>query len=337
MSIVIERILKLAEEIANFPLQECLPSNDSEKESAYVINFVGIATRFIGSLKRISNESVKAEICLIDLDVLFITDTIRLKNKLLVIIDIINDLHSCGQLIIDEDVVVSPYAAAKLNSIIVDCLSSESANILPVLCSGYGLKDGDTEEAYKSKKSYIKSRIAHFTPNQSYDLALKIQGKYSGSELELVISDIRNNMICTNVTSEFDSIKQLITTEVESAKYLIWIAVAWFTDIELARALYKKKQEGVNVQIIINDDYINAGLVDKIKEHLDVYLICKEHHKLMHNKFCIVDLKNVVHGSYNWTNKAQYNNETISKIEDRAQAEKFADEFIRLKGYAKIT
>ena len=28
----------------------------------------------------------------------------------------------------------------------------------------------------------------------------------------------------------------------------------------------------------------------------------------MHHKFCVVDLKKVIHGSYNWTKKAQYNN-----------------------------
>lgn len=39
----------------------------------------------------------------------------------------------------------------------------------------------------------------------------------------------------------------------------------------------------------------------------------------------------VVHGSYNWTKKAQYNKETISIDTDRTTAEKFADEFIKLK------
>ncbi|MGN0935860.1 phospholipase D-like domain-containing protein [Acinetobacter amyesii] len=50
----------------------------------------------------------------------------------------------------------------------------------------------------------------------------------------------------------------------------------------------------------------------------------------MHHKFCIIDLKKVITGSFNWTVKASFNNENIAVIEQREQAEKFADEFIKL-------
>ena len=51
----------------------------------------------------------------------------------------------------------------------------------------------------------------------------------------------------------------------------------------------------------------------------------------MHHKFCIIDLKTTIHGTYNWTKAAQYNKETISIDRNRKTAEKFADEFMRLK------
>ena len=51
----------------------------------------------------------------------------------------------------------------------------------------------------------------------------------------------------------------------------------------------------------------------------------------MHHKFCIIDLKTVIHGSYNWTIKAQYNKESISIDTSRDLAEKYASEFIELK------
>jgi phosphatidylserine/phosphatidylglycerophosphate/cardiolipin synthase-like enzyme len=50
----------------------------------------------------------------------------------------------------------------------------------------------------------------------------------------------------------------------------------------------------------------------------------------MHHKFCIIDLKTVVHGSYNWTNKARWNKETVSIDNSRELAEKFATEFVAL-------
>ena len=56
-----------------------------------------------------------------------------------------------------------------------------------------------------------------------------------------------------------------------------------------------------------------------------------KYQNIMHHKFCVIDLKTVIHGSYNWTNKARWNKETISIDISRELAEKFASEFINLK------
>jgi hypothetical protein len=45
----------------------------------------------------------------------------------------------------------------------------------------------------------------------------------------------------------------------------------------------------------------------------------------------ILNLKTVVHGSYNWTLKAQSNKETLDVELNRENVEKFADEFMNLK------
>jgi phosphatidylserine/phosphatidylglycerophosphate/cardiolipin synthase-like enzyme len=64
---------------------------------------------------------------------------------------------------------------------------------------------------------------------------------------------------------------------------------------------------------------------------VNFYEKSKLHENLMHNKFCIIDLKTVIHGSYNWTNRARFNDETIEVVNSREVAEKFSDEFIKLK------
>jgi phosphatidylserine/phosphatidylglycerophosphate/cardiolipin synthase-like enzyme len=51
----------------------------------------------------------------------------------------------------------------------------------------------------------------------------------------------------------------------------------------------------------------------------------------MHNKFCVIDLKTVIHGSYNWTKKAQYNHETLEIVNSYENAEKYAEQFLKLK------
>lgn len=50
----------------------------------------------------------------------------------------------------------------------------------------------------------------------------------------------------------------------------------------------------------------------------------------LHDKFCIIDLEYVMHGSYNWSKNARNNVETWATALDRDFVRKFADEFIKL-------
>ncbi|MGH4121729.1 MAG: phospholipase D-like domain-containing protein [Clostridium sp.] len=131
----------------------------------------------------------------------------------------------------------------------------------------------------------------------------------------------------------FEDIQEQIIEQIKQAKYTIWVAVAWFTDEVLFKELLNKKNEGLNIQIIIIDDEINKNYGCKYEENFETYRLKKDGYfeNIMHNKFCIIDLKTVIHGSYNWTKKARYNKETISIDTDRTIADKFADEFIKLK------
>jgi phosphatidylserine/phosphatidylglycerophosphate/cardiolipin synthase-like enzyme len=135
------------------------------------------------------------------------------------------------------------------------------------------------------------------------------------------------------VEVHFEEIQQQIIDQIRSARFLIWVAVAWFTDKKLMNELYLKKKEGVNVQIIIIDDEINGKVTPALETHFETYRIKPEgkYENIMHNKFCIIDLRTVIHGSYNWTVKAQYNKETIAIDNSKEIAEKFAAQFIGLK------
>ena len=108
--------------------------------------------------------------------------------------------------------------------------------------------------------------------------------------------------------------------------------MAWFTDKKILDKLLVKKQEGLNIQLIISDDEINhnSGLDYTNFETCKVPKTGK-YENIMHNKFCVIDLNRVIHGSYNWTNKAKFNYETIVTSSNRQEAEKFAEQFIKLK------
>ena len=51
----------------------------------------------------------------------------------------------------------------------------------------------------------------------------------------------------------------------------------------------------------------------------------------MHNKFCVIDFDVVIHGSFNWSKSAEYNKETVEVVRSRETAQKFAEEFKKLR------
>ncbi|MGE7768464.1 phospholipase D-like domain-containing protein [Peribacillus sp. NPDC096540] len=52
---------------------------------------------------------------------------------------------------------------------------------------------------------------------------------------------------------------------------------------------------------------------------------------LLHHKFCVINLNAVISGSYNWTIKVQYNDESIDIKHRREYTEPYAKKFIDLK------
>lgn len=164
--------------------------------------------------------------------------------------------------------------------------------------------------------------------------------KYDGYKLEKDENDIYKvlgGQITDPVQLEahFNEIKKHIAERLLKANFSIWVAMAWFTEKNLGNLLREKHQAGVNVQVIVNDDEITKehGLKFNTKgiEYYEVAPNSPWGKKIMHNKFCIIDLQTVIHGSYNWTGNAKYNNEAITIVESRENAEEFAKEFIKLK------
>lgn len=131
----------------------------------------------------------------------------------------------------------------------------------------------------------------------------------------------------------FSDIQNTVIQGIRDAKYLIWAAVAWFTHEAIFRELLLKRQAGLDVRVIISDEESNNRLLNSLKENFDVVVIPRHgmnDWNRMHDKFCIIDLEYVMHGSYNWTATADYNEETLATAVDKEFVKKFADEFMRL-------
>lgn len=115
-------------------------------------------------------------------------------------------------------------------------------------------------------------------------------------------------------------IRNIIQKELFAARHTIKICMAWFTDDLLFQPLLLKLKTGVKVAIISNRDRTNCGNTNSVDfrlfEQCGGALYWNETNRLLHHKFCIIDGRVVISGSYNWTNKAEFNHEDITVYTD---------------------
>lgn len=181
----------------------------------------------------------------------------------------------------------------------------------------------------------------HFAGDTSKDIAKAVEqinpllqqdgyrlDEFNG-QYKIIGADLPDNI---EVEVHFEDIEAQIVEQIQNAKFSIWIAVAWFTNKTLMREIYNKKLEGVSVRIVVLDDEINSKYGFEFEKYFEAKRVPKsgKYENIMHHKFCIIDLKTVIHGSYNWTTKANWNRETGSVENSRELAEKYASEFIQL-------
>jgi hypothetical protein len=129
----------------------------------------------------------------------------------------------------------------------------------------------------------------------------------------------------------FENISDILLDEISKAEISIYVAVAWFTSLDLFSALKEKTQKGCKVSLIILDDEINRGSIiehDTLNFGISkVYWIKAGSEKIMHNKFCILDNKVTITGSYNWSYRAEKNFENIVILRDSHLAKRYVGEF----------
>lgn len=140
----------------------------------------------------------------------------------------------------------------------------------------------------------------------------------------------------------FKGIQKEIISELEEAQSIIQVAVAWFTSPELFEVICEKLKAQIKVEIIIIDDYINNGDYRLNFQHfieLGGKLRYGDPKHPMHNKFCIIDKKILITGSYNWTYYAENRNveNIIIRKENQELVNQYVQEFERLKTVLKIS
>lgn len=120
-----------------------------------------------------------------------------------------------------------------------------------------------------------------------------------------------NEPFLQEVIHENQQIYQRIHYELNNARSQILVATGWFTDHDLFAILLNKLDQGLDVRIILADNEDNNRLdFEKLREKgAAVYKVRKNGYGTMHKKFCIIDKRIAIHGSYNWSINARTNNQ----------------------------
>lgn len=135
----------------------------------------------------------------------------------------------------------------------------------------------------------------------------------------------RDNESVNEVISDNQQIFHRISSELLKAERQILVAMAWFTDNDLKAILAAKAKSGLDVQVILSDvpDNEKLDFSDMEAYGAKIFTIKGSGYAKMHHKFCVIDEKLSISGSYNWTMNARRNNHeniTVSTIATTVQS-----------------
>lgn len=138
------------------------------------------------------------------------------------------------------------------------------------------------------------------------------------------------NDLITNGTE----IKQRIISEITNAEHSIYVAMAYFTDRDIAVAIIEAKKRELTVDVILSSNSQNDTVKLMLRgASVSVHAFeTGDTRGIMHHKFCLIDDKISINGSYNYSINASNNNvENIQVSDDSSTYSQFLNEFNRLK------
>jgi len=91
MTTALSLAIRLADDIETFPLENCGPSDDPDKQYAYCAAFRDMATRFVAAVKRIGDPDLSNLVSGLDTSPQWITEAHQLRAELYAVIDTLKE------------------------------------------------------------------------------------------------------------------------------------------------------------------------------------------------------------------------------------------------------
>ena len=132
--------------------------------------------------------------------------------------------------------------------------------------------------------------------------------------------------------SRVDNPQAAVLQQLNGAEQTLHIALYYFTDAELADAVVRAHQRGVQTYVYLDKSQVNHQHAKaRYLATQGVPVRISSNSAIMHNKFAIIDGSAIITGSYNWTKSAyQRNDENLLIIHRADVAQRYMQRFADL-------
>ena len=219
----------------------------------------------------------------------------------------------------------------------------EILNLIKASFECLELKSGDKKDlksiisakGYEAHKlNVLRSKVYDLVKDKSSDVNTIKLVNWLEEINKLLLPKKEDNTSFKNRSyfSPGNACENAIIQSIQNAKESIKICVFTISDNDITAAIISAEKRGVSVKVITDNDKLNdrgsdvrrisdAGIVVKIDQ--------KDSH--MHHKFCLIDKKILLTGSYNWTRSAaERNQENLLVTEEPEMVKSYLREFEKL-------
>jgi len=117
-----------------------------------------------------------------------------------------------------------------------------------------------------------------------------------------------------------------IVSAIASARKSIFVQAYGFTSAPIAKALVGAHKRGIDVRVILDKSNVREGYSSAtFLQHMGITPLIDSEHAIAHNKVMVIDAREVITGSFNFTKAAEEKNaENVVFIDDPAVATAYA-------------
>ena len=219
----------------------------------------------------------------------------------------------------------------------------EILNLIKASFECLELKSGDKKDlksiisakGYEAHKlNVLRSKVYDLVKDKSSDVnTIKLVNWLE--EINKVLLPKKEEDVSSKDRSYFspgNACENAIIQSLKHAKESIKICVFTISDNDITAAIISAEKRGVSVKVITDNDKLNDRGSD-VRRISDAGIVVKTDQKdsHMHHKFCLIDKKILLTGSYNWTRSAaERNQENLLVTEEPKMVKSYLREFEKL-------